>query len=140
MSGNRPAHLRPALIGVVALGGAVGTAARYGVAVAVGTSHDVPIATLVVNLSGAFLLGLLLERLIRGGDETGRGRAIRLGLGTGVLGGFTTYSALALEVTTMLNEGRAGTAVVYLAATLVLGLAAAFGGVALGAGRRAAAP
>ena len=73
---------------VVALGGAVGTLARYGLSHAVPDTGGVPVATLVENVVGAFLLGLLLEALARSGPDVGRRRLARLGLGTGLLGAF----------------------------------------------------
>lgn len=133
---GRPAHLRPALVGLVAFGGAVGSAARHGAQVAVGTVDDLPLGTLVVNLVGAFALGLLLE-LSAGPDDPGhhRRRNLRLFLGTGFLGGFTTYSAFALETERLLAAGDQGVALSYLLATVAGGFAASVLGVA--AGRRA---
>jgi fluoride exporter len=55
---------------------------------------ELPLATLLINLAGAFLLGVLLERLGRARGEPQRRRLVRLLAGTGFLGGFTTYSAL----------------------------------------------
>ena len=92
-----PVHLRPAFIGLVALGGALGTLARFGVERLLGTSEGLPVGTLTVNLVGAFVLGALIEGLALRGSDAGRRRAARLLAGTGVLGGFTTYSALAVE-------------------------------------------
>jgi fluoride exporter len=86
------------------------------------------VATLAVNLLGALLLGALLEALARRGPDTGRRRLLRLGLGTGVLGGFTTYSTLAVETATL----PTALAVAYLAASVLLGAAAALAGVLLG--------
>lgn len=127
MSG--PAHLRPALVAVVGLGGVVGTALRYGVTTAIGSHGGFPTATLVENVVGAFLLGALLETLLRRGEEGQRGRLLRLGLGTGVLGGFTTFSSLALEVTVLLGDGAWVIAGLYATVSLVLGLLACLLGV-----------
>jgi len=129
-TGARPTHL---LVLTVAVGGALGTTGRYAVSLLVGTGHLVPWATLVVNVCGAFLLGLLLERLARAGAETPRRRLVRLALGTGLLGGFTTYSALALEVQDLLSAHQIGTAVLYGVGTVCAGLLACAAGVALGA-------
>lgn len=140
-----PAHLRPALIGLVALGGAAGSAARYGVEMLLPGAELTggwPLATLAVNLLGAFALGFGLEALARRGRETPRLRNIRLAGGTGLLGGFTTYSAFALQVHGLLTDAAAGTAVAYVLVTLVLGVLCCLSGVLLGeragAGRRAA--
>lgn len=87
----------------------------------------------MVNVCGAFLLGLLLERLARSGPETARTRRLRLGLGTGVLGGFTTYSALALELHDLLGAVQIGAATAYGLGSVCAGLVACAAGVALGA-------
>ncbi|MFN7242544.1 MAG: fluoride efflux transporter FluC, partial [Dietzia cercidiphylli] len=84
----------PVAVGLVALGGAVGSALRATVAVMLpGTPLG---ATLAVNVLGAFLLGLVLEWLAASGERLGERRraGVRLLLGTGVCGGFTTYSAV----------------------------------------------
>lgn len=126
---SRPHHLDPGLVGLVAIGGMVGTAARYGLSTAVGSSGGWPTSTFIENLVGAFLLGVLLEALLRRGPETPRGRRLRLGVGTGVLGGFTTFSALALETERLLAQGAAGTGLAYAGATVVLGYLACLLGV-----------
>lgn len=130
-----PAHLRPALIGLVALGGAAGSTARYGIELLLpdaGATGGWPLATLTVNLLGAFALGFGLEALARLGRETPLRRDVRLVGGTGFLGGFTTYSALALETERLLSGGQAGTAVAYVLVTIAAGAAACLAGVLLG--------
>jgi CrcB protein len=131
---SRPAHLNPALILLVAAGGAVGTLARYALTTAIPAPGGWPVPTLGENLIGSFLLGLLLETLIRAGDETPRRRLIRLGAGTGVLGGFTTFSTFALEVEHLLASGAPGTALGYFAASLVGGFLTCLAGITLAAG------
>ncbi|MBX9245460.1 CrcB family protein [Actinotalea ferrariae] len=119
---------------MVAVGGALGTGARLVVSGLVPTAaNGFPTATLVENLVGAFLLGLLLEVLLRRGEEDARGRLVRLGLGTGALGGFTTFSSLAIELQRLLADGAFAVAGAYAAASLALGLLACLAGVALGA-------
>ncbi|MFE7508726.1 fluoride efflux transporter FluC [Promicromonospora sp. NPDC057488] len=135
-------------VGLVALGGAGGSVARYLVSMWAGilltpltiafpgASETIlwfPVGTLVVNLVGAFALGYLLEALARRGRETVRRRKIRLGIGTGVLGGFTTYSALALEVQGLLDQGMPWLALLYVALTLAGGTATCLSGIALAA-------
>ncbi|MEY2849728.1 MAG: hypothetical protein RI885_2395 [Actinomycetota bacterium] len=119
----------------IALGGAVGTAAREGIALALPATGGFPVATLTVNLVGAFLLGLLVEALARRGGDTGRLRTLRLTLGTGVLGGFTTYSAFATDTALLLGDAPA-VAVGYAVMTVVVGAAATLAGVTVGASRR----
>jgi CrcB protein len=138
---TRPHHTDPALVASVAAGGALGSLARYGVALALPARAGWPLGTLTVNLAGSFLLGLLLEALSLAGDETPRRRWLRLTLGTGLLGGFTTYSAFALELRGLLAGGQAGVALGYGVGSVVGGLAACLAGVALaGALRRRPAP
>lgn len=96
------------------------------------TTRDIPWATLTVNVAGAFLLGLLLEALLRAGAETSRIRLTRLALGTGILGGFTTYSALALELHELLVDGRVASAVGYGLGSVSAGLLACVLGIVAG--------
>jgi CrcB protein len=110
-----PAPL-PALLGAVAVGGMLGALARYGLVLAL---PDLP-ATLAINVAGSFLLGVLVAR-------RPDGRWSRPFLGTGVLGGFTTFSALAVQTV----DADLPTAVAYLVATLVLGVGAAWLGLRL---------
>jgi CrcB protein len=133
VSDARPPHRDLRLLALVAAGGAVGSCLRYAVGLALPHPTDGwPWPTFTVNVVGAFLLGWLLEALARRGPESRRLRAVRLFAGTGVLGGFTTYSALGLELTRLAQDGVWGTAVTYAAATLVLGATAALLGVLLG--------
>ncbi|MDO8149862.1 CrcB family protein [Isoptericola sp. b408] len=133
MAPDRHPHRDVRLVALVAAGGAVGSVARYGVSLALPPgSGGWPWATLAVNVLGAFLLGWLLEAVARRGLETPRLRRVRLFLGTGLLGGFTTYSALALEATALTGDGAWPLAVAYVAATLVLGTLAALLGILLG--------
>lgn len=123
----------PADVALVAAGGAVGSAARYGVGTALGGGAPWPVATALVNVVGAFLLGVLLEALVRRGPESVTTRRVRLTLGTGLLGGFTTYSALALEVDRLLGAGQASVATLYGLGSVALGVSACLAGVALAA-------
>jgi len=137
--GARPPHRRLPLMLVVAVGGAVGTPLRYTLARALPTApQGWPTATFVANLLGAFLLGVLLEGLARLGPDTGARRVVRLGVGTGVLGAFTTYSTLATEAVLLGRDGRVGLAVVYGLVSAVAGYGAAAAGIGLAAlGHRA---
>lgn len=128
-----PVRPDPRLLAVVALGGAVGTALRYGLGRLLPPGDGVPWATLLENVVGAFLLGMLLEALVRAGREDARRRLLRLGLGTGLLGGFTTFSALALETRNLLAAGDVLLGVGYPVGSVVLGVVAATAGVTLAA-------
>jgi CrcB protein len=122
-------HLTPIFIALVALGGAAGSIARHGVERLLGTTAGLPVGTLTVNLVGAFALGVLLEGLATRGSDVGHRRAARLLVGTGFLGGFTTYSALAVEADGLLRDGRIALALVYVLTTVVVGLLASLAGV-----------
>jgi CrcB protein len=122
----RPPHRDLRLVALVAVGGAVGSCLRYAVGLVL--PHDDggwPWSTLAVNVVGAFLLGWLLEVLARRGRETSRRRRVRLFVGTGMLGGFTTYSSLVLEVTEAGADGSWGPAAAYAGTTLLVGTVAA---------------
>jgi CrcB protein len=126
-------HLNPRLVALVALGGMIGTSGRYLISQAMPSHGGWPVATFVANVLGSFLLGALLEALLRHGPESPRGRAVRLGVGAGVLGGFTTFSSLALELERFLAHDALLTAATYAVASLTGGLLACLLGVVLAA-------
>jgi CrcB protein len=125
-----PAHLSAANIALVAAGGAVGTGLRYGLTLVLTPLHSIPVAIVTVNVVGAFVLGLLLEALSEFGPDHGRSRRLRLGLGTGVLGGFTTYSTLATDTVALALAGPL-IALVYGCGTVVVGGVASVAGIGL---------
>lgn len=104
---------------VVALAGACGAVARYGVGRALGAT-GFPWATLTVNVVGSFALGLLLGGVARRWHEN-----LGLALTVGFLGAFTTFSTFSFEVTAMLRDGRGSTALVYVLVSVVGGVLAA---------------
>jgi fluoride exporter len=115
-------HDRPVVYVLAAVGGALGALARAGVAEGVPRAPgDWPWGTLVVNLVGCLLLGALLAALAVRRPDAERTQVF---LGTGVLGGFTTYSAFALEVTELISSGRPLAAVAYVAVSVVGGVLA----------------
>ena len=124
----KPTHLTWTSVGLVAAGGTVGTALRYLVSLTVPMEAGVPLGTFGVNIVGAFFLGMLLEFLARPEMDSNRGRRLRLLIGTGGLGGFTTYSALALDTATLLNA-HPGRAIGYAVATVALGGVATMTGI-----------
>ncbi|MGP8060098.1 MAG: fluoride efflux transporter FluC [Acidimicrobiales bacterium] len=114
----------------VGAGGALGTIARYEVGVAWPASlGGFPTATFTINTTGAFLLGLLLSVILSRLHHT---RHVRPFIATGLLGGWTTYSTLAVEATILAKGHHLATAAAYLAATLAVGLGASVAGIALG--------
>ena len=113
----------------VLAGGLLGTAARLGVDVALphgGT--DLPLGTFLINLVGSFGLGVLVARVWPVAPEW-----LRAGLGPGLLGSFTTFSALAVSAVELTASGVPATAILYVAASLVGGIAAAAFGIRVGA-------
>ncbi|WP_206680437.1 CrcB family protein [Flaviflexus huanghaiensis] len=129
---KRPIHLRARFILLVFLGGTLGTAARYGFGFLLPPVEGIPWSIFVANLAGSLLLGFLLEFLIRRGPEVGIYRSLRLFVGTGFLGGFTTYSALAADTATLMGDDRVGLGLLYATGSLLLGLVAAGIGIATG--------
>ena len=123
----------PRLLAVIALGGVVGALARWGVDVAFGERDPGhwPWATLVVNVLGCLVIGVLASRL-----PADRGpwwpRPLLI---TGVLGGFTTFSAYAVETGLLIDEGASLVAAAYLAVTVLAGLLAVLVGTRLATGR-----
>ncbi len=112
----------------VALGGAIGATLRYQTGrLAVHLfGHGFPWGTLLVNIIGSFAMGVIVVVLAHK-DAT------RLApfLMTGILGGFTTFSAFSLDVLTLYERGQAGIAAAYVLASVMLSLAAIMGGLAM---------
>ncbi|HYH34915.1 MAG TPA: fluoride efflux transporter CrcB [Nocardioides sp.] len=117
---------RGAVIAAVALGGALGSAARHLVSELLPAWGRVPWATFLVNVSGALLLGVLVVVVT---DVVTDRPLLRPFAGVGVLGGYTTFSTYALEMRQLLATGEAAVAVAYAVASVAGGLLA----VALGA-------
>lgn len=112
---------------MVALGGAAGSVLRYQlgrwVAHLAGPANTFPWGTLAINILGSLAMGALLGWLARG-TSPGNAESLRLLVGVGLLGGFTTFSAFSAELVTMLHRGQAGLAAGYAAASLIAGMAA----------------
>jgi CrcB protein len=106
-------------VGIVALGGALGAILRYLVTSWVQHRVDFfPWGTVVVNLVGSFLIGIVLEMTLRGFLSS----QVRLLLGVGILGGFTTFSSLSWEMLTLLEESDILPAFLYGFGSLVIGV------------------
>lgn len=116
----------------VAIGGAAGSCLRYWLSLLLGPviiGHGFPWATLSANVLGSLCLGVVF---VLGEGRTWFGADLRLLLGTGVMGGFTTYSAFNLESLGLMQNGAWGRAFVYMSATVVVCLVAGAAGVMLG--------
>ena len=119
-------------LALVMAGGALGAGLRFwlGDALLRQLGERLPWGTLAANLAGAFAVGLLAEWLQDRGSQAPYWRAFLI---VGVLGALTTYSSLVLEMLLFARGGRGGTALAYLAITLVAGLALVWAGARLGA-------
>ncbi|MDQ6796436.1 MAG: fluoride efflux transporter CrcB [Actinomycetota bacterium] len=114
----------------VAAGGAVGAPARYLLDVAVAArsgGRRFPLGTFIVNVSGAFVLGLVVGAALHHGLSA----TARAGLGTGFCGAYTTFSAFSCETVRLLEDGSLGAAALYVTASVAVGLVAASIGLAL---------
>lgn len=122
---------------LVILGAGLGGGARHGVNLAVARlapGLGFPLATLLINILGSTLMGVLAQGfLIRGGESL----PVRLFLTTGILGGFTTFSTFSLDAVALYQRGEGLTALLYVLASVVLGIAGLVAGMAL---TRAAMP
>lgn len=107
---------------LVGLGGAIGSMLRFGSSLLIGTKNF-PYATLAVNITGSFIIGLVFAMSIK--DEVFLNNW-KLFLATGVCGGFTTFSAFSLENMGLLQSGRIGIVLIYVLLSVVLGIAATF--------------
>lgn len=126
---SRLDRARLVVLVAIACGGMAGAASRYGLTALVGgEGRTWPWHTFVENVSGAFLLGVVLVVIDR---RFPRSRLLRPFLGVGFLGSFTTFSALAVEADHLARDGQALLAGGYWFASITLGLAAAAAGIAL---------
>ncbi len=110
---------------LVAVGGVLGVLSRYGLGRLTTGSDGLLWTTVGINVAGSFLLGLLVA-------ESWFGREVRDGIGIGFLGGFTTFSTFSVQAVLEVDGGRPETALLYVLASVLGGLAAAAGGYALG--------
>ena len=114
----------------VSVGGVIGTGLRLTLDTVIPhTDTDFPLSTLLINVMGSFVLGALVATLWR------RARTpnwLKVGLGAGIVGSFTTFSALIVSLITQAHHGLWMFAVLYLVLSLVLGFGAALLGLSLG--------
>ena len=124
-----PPRIHGSVVAAVALGGALGSAARWAVAEAMPhASGQLPWATLLTNVVGCALIGVLMVLVAERWPDR---RLVRPFLGTGILGGFTTFSTYVVDTRTLVATGHAAVATAYLLGTLVAGLLAVVAGLRL---------
>lgn len=117
----------------VFLGGGAGALARAVlIEVFPQTVTKLPVVVLCINVAGALFLGFLLRFLATIGQDTGCRKAVRLGVGTGVMGGFTTYSTFAVGAVELALSGSVRAAFFYVALSIILGFAACYLGQIMG--------
>lgn len=116
---------------LLGLFGLIGIFARYGInSLTLNFFHfDLPVATVGINILGSFLIGLAY---VAGIERTLMSEELRIALMSGLLGGFTTFSAFSLDSVTLLASGRYFFAILYLAGTVCGGILAAVGGLYVG--------
>lgn len=115
------------VLGVIAVGGGAGSIARYGVGLWLPTTAGhFPWGTFVINVSGCFLIGVLMVLIT---EVWSAHRLVRPFLGVGVLGGFTTFSTYANEIRGLLNPESVAVGLLYLFGTLLCALLAVVLGV-----------
>lgn len=117
---------------LVFVGGGIGSALRHGVNVMslrlLGVQFQYPVGTFFINVLGSFLMGLAVEYWAL---KSGMSQQGRLFLTTGIIGGFTTFSTFVLEIGLLNSKGGVVAAALYAIASVVVGLAALYAGMAL---------
>lgn len=125
-----PRRARPDVLAAISLGGMLGASARYGMALWIPTPpNGFPWATFWTNISGSFLLGMLLVLLLERFPPT---RLLRPFLATGIIGAFTTMSTYEVETALLIKNGHAATGLLYGLGSLTAGLVLAYAGVLAG--------
>jgi fluoride exporter len=109
---------------LVGLGGAVGSMLRYGSGLII-PSKNFPLATLLVNVAGSFIIGVVIAYSLRSEIFAANWK---LFLATGICGGFTTFSAFSLENLQLLQNGKFAVFALYIVASLLLGLISVWAG------------
>jgi fluoride exporter len=105
---------------LVGLGGAIGSMLRYAISLLV-TVKQFPYGTFIVNITGSFIIGAVLALSLKNELFSHNWKIF---LATGICGGFTTFSAFAAENMALLQSGKYGIALMYILASLLLGIAA----------------
>lgn len=113
----------------VGAGGFLGAVCRYLIGlIPVGQSGGFPVKTFLINVAGAFVIGIIAAAAVKNAQISPR---LILFLKTGICGGFTTFSTFALETGDLLRAGNTGTAILYVVLSAVVGTAAVFAGEAV---------
>ncbi|MFT3852802.1 MAG: CrcB family protein [Ilumatobacteraceae bacterium] len=124
---RRHGRAQPDVVAVIALGGMIGSSARYGLARAMPTPPGhFPWATFWTNLSGSFVLGFLLILLLERFPPT---RLLRPFLATGIIGAYTTMSTYLVETAVLIKDGHVTTGLLYGLGSLVAGVVLAYAGI-----------
>ena len=111
---------------IVALGGGIGACLRYMIGlIPLREPYAFPVKTLVINLVGCFLIGLIAALAVK---NTSLSPKTVLFIKTGLCGGFTTFSTFALETENLIKTGHIGIAILYVALSVVVGVGLAFAG------------
>ncbi len=132
-AGPRPTWQRPGILAAVGVGGVIGACARYELALAVPfRAGTFPTSTFVINVTGSFVLGFLLTVLV---ERWRPNEYVRPLVATGIIGAYTTWSTFMTDADKLIRDGHVGVAVVYVAASMVSGLAAVYAGTILARGR-----
>ena len=111
----------------IALGGALGSMARYATGVYVGRwlGTTFPWGTLLINIFGSFLIGVFAESFALRWDTSQTTRAFLI---VGICGGYTTFSTFSLDIVTLINRGEILAACAYIVASVALGILALYAG------------
>ncbi|MGX1349437.1 CrcB protein [Bradyrhizobium elkanii] len=118
------------LLAAVAIGGSLGSVARYLMAIGAGrlVGTEFPWGTLVINIVGSFLIGVLAEAFALSWNAS---QVTRVFLTVGICGGFTTFSTFSLDAIVLMQRGELWAAGAYIAASVALSILALFGGLLL---------
>ncbi|HVX23390.1 MAG TPA: fluoride efflux transporter CrcB [Acidimicrobiales bacterium] len=117
---RRSRQVQTIIVVALAFGGVLGAVSRYALSLALPTETTrFPWGTFLINVSGSAVLGFILVLVI---EQFPRGRLARPVIGTGFIGAYTTFSTFMVETVELIRDGRPGTAVAYLAASVLAGL------------------
>lgn len=119
-----------AIVGATGIGGVIGALSRYVLEQTFPPgAGQIPWVVFAINVTGSALLGLLLVILV---EQFPRGRLARSVLGTGIIGAYTTFSTFMVGAVTVARDGHVAAAALYVVLSVVCGLAAVSGGIAIG--------